>query len=132
MDGGGAPSLYALATHCETTLLPSFSLRCFRCCWYAPGAIFARTAWERERVHNPFPQLKRVAVLPFFNQSSEPTVDTELVAENYYAALQAIPGFEVLPVGVTKAQWLHYAQAHGEPRTGEEFQELARDMGVEA
>lgn len=83
-------------------------------------------------MHNPFPQLKRVAVLPFFNQSGEPTLDTEMVAEKYYAALQAIPGFEVLPVGVAKAQWLMYAQQRGEPVTGAQFQELARFMGVEA
>ncbi len=87
---------------------------------------------HRDVLHNPFPQLKRVAVLPFFNQSSEPTVNSDQVAESYYAALQAIPGFEVLPVGVAKAQWLQYALIHGEPRTGKEFQQLAQQMGVEA
>jgi len=96
------------------------------------GCNVCPTKWERERVHNPFPQLKRVAVLPFFNQSGEPTLDTEMVAEKYYAALQAIPGFEVLPVGVAKTQWLLYAQQRGEPRSGAQFQELARFMGVEA
>ena len=64
-----------------------------------------------------FPQVQRVAVLPFYNQSDNPTVDTEVVAEKYYAALQAIPGFEVLPVGVTKTQWLIYSQQHGDPVT---------------
>lgn len=96
------------------------------------GCNLCPTKWERERVHNPFPQIKRVAVLPFFNQSSEPTIDTELVAEKYYAALQTVPGFEVLPVGVAKAQWLQYSMQHGEPMTGQEFQALARHMGVEA
>jgi hypothetical protein len=96
------------------------------------GCSLCATKWERERVHNPFPQLKRVAVLPFFNQSSEPTLDTELVAEKYYGALQSVPGFEVLPVGVTKIQWLQYSRQYGEPTTGEQFQDLARFMGVEA
>jgi len=100
-------------------------------CW-APGCTLIPETRHRDRIHNPFPQLKRVAVLPFFNQSSEPTVDTDLVAESYYAALQAVPGFEVLPVGVAKAQWLQYSRTHGEPRTGAEFQKLARQMGVEA
>ncbi len=94
-------------------------------------ALFPETR-QRDEIHNPFPQLKRVAVLPFFNQSSEPTVNSDLVAEKYYAALQGIPGFEVLPVGVAKAQWLQYSLAHGEPRTGAEFQQLAKQMGVEA
>ena len=87
---------------------------------------------QQALIHNPFPQLKRVAILPFFNQSSEPTVDTDLVSEKYYAALQSVPGFEVLPIGVAKAQWMQYAMNHGEPRTGAQFQQLAKQMGVEA
>ncbi|TWU47310.1 hypothetical protein Poly51_51100 [Rubripirellula tenax] len=94
-------------------------------------SLFPETR-QRDSVHNPFPQLKRIAILPFYNQSNEPTVDTQLVAEKYYASLQAIPGFEVLPIGVTKAQWLQYAMAYGEPTTGADFQRLARMMGVEA
>ena len=53
-------------------------------------------------VHNPFPQLSRVAVAPFFNQSSEPTVDGLQFAEAYFAELQQTPGFEVVPVAVTQ------------------------------
>lgn len=83
-------------------------------------------------MHNPFPQLKRIAVLPFFNQSSEPTVDGEAVAEAYYAELQAIPGFEVLPVGVTRNVYVQYSQAFGEPTSGPEFQRLAQMIGVDA
>ena len=98
----------------------------------ASGCTLIPETRQHERVHNPFPQLKRIAVLPFFNQSSEPTVDTDLVAEKYYAALQAIPGFEVLPVGVAKAQWMQYSMTHGEPRTGAQFQQLAKQMGVDA
>src|SRR5438874_13834616 len=52
--------------------------------------------------HNPFPQLHRVAVLPFYNQSTEPTVDGEQVAIAYYNELQLIAGLEVMPVGVAK------------------------------
>ena len=79
--------------------------------------------------HNPFPQLHRVAVLPFYNQSAEPTVDGEEVALAYYNELQAIPGFEVMPVGVAKQLLL----ASGiQPRTGADFQLLARRMGVDA
>ena len=85
-----------------------------------------------DEIHNPFPQLKRVAVLPFFNQSGEPTLDVQMVAEKYYAALQAVPGFEVLPIGVAQNQWRQYTMLHGEPRSGEQFQQLARMMGVEA
>lgn len=99
---------------------------------FSSGCSLVPETRQRDRIHNPFPQLKRVAVLPFFNQSSEPTVDGDMVAEKYYAALQAIPGFEVLPVGVTKAQWLRYTLNYGEPQTGSDFQRLAQQIGVEA
>ena len=79
--------------------------------------------------HNPFPQLHKVAVLPFYNQSAEPTVDGEAVSMAYYNELQAIPGFEVMPVGVAKQLLI----ASGiEPRTPEDFQKLARLMNVDA
>ena len=96
------------------------------------GCSLFPVTYQRDQVHNPFPQIQRVAVLPFYNQSENPTINTELVAEKYYGALQAIPGFEVLPVGVTKTQWMLYSQKHGEPVTGEDFQKLADFIGVEA
>jgi hypothetical protein len=83
--------------------------------------------------HNPFPQIYRVAVLPFFNQSADPTVDGEAVAMAYYNELQNIPGFEVMPVGVAKQMLAASMTASGrEPRSGIEFQRLARQMGVDA
>lgn len=79
--------------------------------------------------HNPFPQLHRVAVLPFVNQSKEPTVDGDAVALAYYNELQAVRGFEVMPVGVAK----RLVQASGmELHSAEDFQKLARFMGVDA
>jgi hypothetical protein len=53
-------------------------------------------------IRNPFPQLRRVAVAPFFNQSDEPTLDGRQVAISYFSELQATPGFEVVPVGVVE------------------------------
>jgi hypothetical protein len=79
--------------------------------------------------HNPFPQLHRVAVLPFYNQSREPTVDGEEVAIAYYNELQAIQGFEVMPVGVAR-RILEASRI--QPVTGADFQELARLMRVDA
>jgi hypothetical protein len=54
-------------------------------------------------IHNPFPQLTKVAVAPFFNLSAEPTVDGRQFAIAYFDELQAIPGFEAVPVGVVEA-----------------------------
>ncbi len=96
------------------------------------GCGLVPTVTHRPSMHNPFPQLKRIAVLPFYNQSNEPTVDGEAVAEAYYAELQMIPGFEVLPIGVTRNIYVQYSQAFGEPTTGAEFQRLAQTIGVDA
>ena len=56
----------------------------------------------RPVIRNPFPQLSRVAVAPFANQSDEPTVDGREVALAYFAELQSTPGFEVVPLGVVE------------------------------
>jgi len=47
----------------------------------------------------------------------------------YYAELQQIPGFEVMPVGVAKRM---LADSRMDPRSAEDFQTLARMMGVDA
>ncbi len=104
--------------------------------WFAAGiasVLFPSCALvpdikHKERFHNPFPQLYKVAILPFYNLSREPTVDGDSLAIAYYNELQAIPGFEIMPVGVAK----QYLQAVGrEPRSGSEFQKLAQAMGVD-
>jgi hypothetical protein len=53
-------------------------------------------------LHNPFPQLSKVAVAPFFNMSQEPTLDGRQLATAYFNELQLVPGFEVVPVGVVE------------------------------
>ena len=80
--------------------------------------------------------MKRIAILPFTNQSESPTLDTDVVTSSYYEALQAIPGFEVLPVGVVKRQMQMYASVYkrdsGDIWTAQDFQKLAQAIGVEA
>jgi hypothetical protein len=80
-------------------------------------------------VRNPFPQLSRVAVAPFFNQSDEPTVDGRKFALAYYSELQATPGYEVVPLGVVEEVILEHQidlSAAGEARR------LGRILGVDA
>jgi hypothetical protein len=96
------------------------------------GCSIVPDARHRDRYHNPLPQLHRIAVLPFFNQSNEPTLNQTQVGEAYYAELQAIPGFEVLPVGVASRAWDQFIALHGEPMDGADFQEFARFLGVDA
>lgn len=54
------------------------------------------------KVTNPIPGLTTVAVAPFINLSPEPTADGRRFALAYYAELQKIPGFQVIPVGVVE------------------------------
>jgi hypothetical protein len=80
-------------------------------------------------VHNPFPQLSRVAVAPFFNQSDEPTVDGREFALAYYGELQAVPGFEVVPLGVTEEAII---RNHINLSSPDEARRLAKVLGVDA
>jgi hypothetical protein len=93
------------------------------------GCALVPDVTEKPRFHNPFPQLSKVAILPFYNQSREPTVDGDSIAIAYYNELQAIPGFEVMPVGAAK----RFMESAGrEPQSGADFQRLAKMMGVDA
>ncbi len=80
-------------------------------------------------VHNPFPQLHKVAILPFFNLSANPTVNQDEMALAYYNELQQIPGFEVVPPGVVR-RFLEARNITIDQST--DFQQLAREMGVDA
>jgi len=84
---------------------------------------------HQPQYHNPWPQLHRVAILPFYNMSDEPTLDGEEVAKQYFAELQAIPNFEVVPVGVTQA-----AITALEIETSDitQLRKLGRHLGVDA
>ncbi len=92
------------------------------------GCAAIPTVKHQPQYHNPFPQLHRVAILPFFNLSSDPTVNQDEVAEAYFNELQKVPGFEVMPPGVAK-QWLIANRIQIDGST--DFQMLARELGVD-
>ncbi len=96
--------------------------------WMSGCAAFPDIRHE-PTFHNPFPQLHRVAVLPFFNLSAEPTVNTREVTLAYYQELQKIPGFEVVPPGVVE-RFLQARQITLDGQT--DFQQLARLLNVDA
>jgi hypothetical protein len=104
-------------------LLPLLSV-----CLFVAGCSALPDIAHQPQYHNPFPQLTRVAILPFFNQSAEPTVDGDAVALAYYNELQAIRGFEVVPVGVTKLRLINGGL---DLSSATDFQELAQLMDVD-
>lgn len=57
---------------------------------------------HKTEIHNPFPQLSKVAIAPFFNLTNEPTVDGRRFALAYFNELQLVPGYEVVPVNVVE------------------------------
>jgi hypothetical protein len=63
----------------------------------APGCAIVQLG-----VTNPIPGLSTVAVAPFLNLSAERATDGRRFALAYATELQKVPGFEVVPVGVTE------------------------------
>ena len=63
----------------------------------APGCALVQIG-----VTNPIPGLSTVAVAPFLNLSAERATDGRRFALAYATELQKVPGFEVIPVGVTE------------------------------
>jgi hypothetical protein len=84
---------------------------------------------HQPQVHNPFPQLSRVAVAPFFNQSDEATVDGRRFAMAYFGELQATAGFEIVPLGVVEEAILRNGIDLSKPA---EVRRLAKVLGVDA
>lgn len=80
-------------------------------------------------IRNPFPQLSRVAVAPFFNHSDEATVDGRRFSLAYFSELQATPGFEVVPLGVVEEAMLAHRIDLNSPG---EARRLAKILGVDA
>lgn len=81
------------------------------------------------QVTNPLPNVTRVAVVPFANHSIEPALDTVLVTNAYYAELQQVPGFEVVPISVTAKAIETFSLRMQSPR---DALELARVLDVDA
>jgi hypothetical protein len=80
-------------------------------------------------IHNPFPQLTKVAVAPFINVSAEPTVDGRQFGIAYFEELQAIPGYEVVPVGTVETAMRDH---HIGLDSAVDVRRLAQILGVDA
>ncbi|MEZ6070763.1 MAG: hypothetical protein R3C10_10935 [Pirellulales bacterium] len=102
-------------------------------CLLAAGCRFIPDLSNEPVVRNPFPQLSRVAVVPFFNQSTEASVDGREVALAYYDQLSQVPGFEVTPIGVVENLMVdRHLQLTNADDARRLAQVLATEMGVDA
>ncbi|MCA9134017.1 MAG: hypothetical protein KDA45_12710 [Planctomycetales bacterium] len=96
---------------------------------FLPGCSLLPDVRHKPQYINPFPQLKSIAVLPFANQSEEPTLSGERVSLAYMDELQAIRGFEVLPLGAVKRKMSEFQRPLA---SGADFQAFAQFLGVDA
>lgn len=96
---------------------------------FASGCSLVPDIKHKPQYQNPFPQLSKIAVLPFSNQSEEATLSGERVSLAYINELQSIRGFEVLPLGVVKSQLAGFQRPLS---NGADFQDFARYLGVDA
>lgn len=94
-----------------------------------PGCQFFPHPSHQPSVHNPFPQLSKVAIAPFFNLSHEPTVDGRQFAIAYFDELQGVPGYEVVPVGVVEKTLEAYKISLSSPA---DARKLAQILNVDA
>lgn len=93
------------------------------------GCSFLPQISRQTVLHNPYPQLSKVAVAPFFNLSEEPKTDGRQFALAYFNELQLIPGYEVIPVGQVERAMQDYDIALASP---EDARRLAQVLGVDA
>jgi len=101
---------------------------------FVTGCNFIPDIKRKPQHHNPFPQISKVAILPFRNQSQEPTLSGARVSMAYYNELQAIRGFEVIPFGVVENQLSFFETQvlHHPISTPVDFQQFAKFLGVDA
>lgn len=101
------------------------------CLMFSGCSIFPEI-YHKPQFHNPYPQLSKVAIAPFFNLSTEPTLNTQNVSLAYFNELQAIPGYTVIPVGNTEAVMAANKIDLRGPKGAQEAQRLAQLMKVDA
>jgi hypothetical protein len=111
--------------------LPSKILRIIAIlgCLMLTGCGLLPEVYQQPQFHNPFPQLSRVAVVPFFNMSDEKTVDGRKVAIAYFNELQTVPGFEVVPVSIVETAMIN---TNNQVRSAEDARRLAQHLKVDA
>ena len=114
-----------------TGMLPRIVVVIFAC---LSGCNFIPDIKHKPQYHNPFPQISKIAILPFRNQSQEATLSGARVSLAYYNELQAIRGFEIIPCGVVENQLAFFeTEVLRHPIMAPvDFQKFAKHLGVDA
>ncbi len=118
------PWANALNARSVTLVLLAASIACF-----ASGCHSMPELVHQPVVRNPYPELHKIAVAPFFNLSTEPTLDGRACGLAYFNELQQVSGFEVIPIGVTEQTIRAYGLSLN---NGEDVRKLAQILEVDA
>lgn len=118
------PWAIALNARSATLVLLAASIACF-----ASGCQSWPELVHQPVVRNPYPELHKVAVAPFFNLSTEPTLDGRACGLAYFNELQNVSGFEVVPIGVTEQTLRAYGLSLN---SGDDVRQLAQILEVDA
>ena len=123
-------------TYCETPTVRSTPSRLWPLLFLflatSAGCQLIPDVAHQPVVHNPFPQLSRVAIAPFFNLTDDETVDGRQFALAYFAELQDIPGFEVVPLSVVEEAMRNQQTLLDGAFGPAEARKLANALGVDA
>ena len=115
--------------------------RSFAVAGFALAAAVAGCAIVDVGVSNPMPSVRRVAIAPFLNLSTQPDIDYQTeelksgtfsdrrFALAYFAELQKTPGFEAIPVGVVERTILNNRLPMNGP---EDYVAAAEAIGADA
>jgi hypothetical protein len=97
------------------------------------GCQFVPRTARMAEIHNPFPQLHKVAVVEFINDTTDDSVVDGLGFALLYASeLQAIPGFEVVPPDVVRNEMRNLRMTPYELADPGRRRLLAESLGADA
>jgi hypothetical protein len=108
-------------------LCNSFVLFLFSC---LIGCEIMPIVRDKPTLHNPYPQLTNVAVVPFFNQSGNNKVNGRDFAKHYANELQAVPCFKVIANETVEKMMLKHELYKFE--SADDIRYLGQLLGVDA
>ena len=86
----------------------------------------------KPHLHNPFMQMRNVAVVPFYNDTGNPKVDGREFAEYFALELQRVPGFNVIANKTVEETMMKYDLDLHKFESVDEIRYLAQLLKVDA
>ncbi|MGL4942523.1 MAG: hypothetical protein ACRC46_04955 [Thermoguttaceae bacterium] len=94
------------------------------------GCEIMPTVRVKPTLHNPYPQLTDIAVVPFFNRTGATDIDGRECARLYAEELQRVPGYRVVAQSLVENAMIENEITRFE--SADDIRKLGRLLGVEA